>query len=102
MATETSSGNVCVNDVLVQIAIQHLPFGGGMWVIESHTILAVTTHRDAIAVGHSGMGAYNGKHTFDTFVHRKTVVSKVWSHAATLSLNASNLTVTGNVAALHC
>eukprot|EP01094_Clydonella_sp_ATCC50884_P018660 TRINITY_DN3491_c0_g1_i1.p1 TRINITY_DN3491_c0_g1~~TRINITY_DN3491_c0_g1_i1.p1 ORF type:complete len:527 (-),score=173.48 TRINITY_DN3491_c0_g1_i1:317-1849(-) len=60
IACTTSSGNICVNDILVQIAIQHLPFGG---------------------VGHSGMGQYNGKHTFDTFVHRKTVVSKsTWPH----------------------
>lgn len=51
----TSSGSVCVNDIIVQIAVPTLPFGG---------------------VGHSGQGAYNGRYTFKEFSHAKTVVSK--------------------------
>lgn len=46
----TSSGGVVVNDCVVQLAVDSLPFGG---------------------VGDSGMGAYNGKDSFDTFSHKK-------------------------------
>jgi len=49
----TSSGSTCVNDVIFQIAPVSLPFGG---------------------VGASGLGAYHGKFSFDTFSHRRTVV----------------------------
>lgn len=49
----TSSGGVCVNDTLLHYAADGLPFGG---------------------VGYSGMGAYHGKHTFDTFTHKKSVL----------------------------
>jgi len=48
----TSSGSVCVNDVIVHLSIETLPFGG---------------------VGNSGYGAYHGKDSFDTFSHRKAV-----------------------------
>ncbi|XP_077270461.1 aldehyde dehydrogenase type III isoform X9 [Temnothorax americanus] len=46
----TSSGNVLANDVILHAAVETLPFGG---------------------VGYSGMGAYHGKFTFDTFTHKK-------------------------------
>jgi len=49
----TSSGSVCINDVIVQFAVETLPFGG---------------------VGGSGYGAYHGKHSFDTFTHKKSVL----------------------------
>ncbi len=50
----TLSGGVCVNDFMEHIINYDLPFGG---------------------VGDSGMGAYHGKHTFDTFSHiRSTLV----------------------------
>lgn len=52
---QTSSGGACVNDVFLQVAIWGLPFGG---------------------VGNSGMGAYHGKSSFDTFSHLKSVVKK--------------------------
>ena len=52
---ETSSGSVCVNHVIWQIANPNLPFGG---------------------VGPSGTGAYHGRHSFETFSHRKAVVTK--------------------------
>lgn len=51
----TSSGGACVNDCFVHFAVPGLPFGG---------------------VGTSGMGAYHGKHSFDTFSHRKGVIEK--------------------------
>lgn len=53
--TATSSGGACVNDVFLQVAIWDLPFGG---------------------VGHSGIGAYHGKASFDTFSHQKSVLKK--------------------------
>ncbi len=55
VVTETSSGGVCVNGTLWHLANPALPFGG---------------------VGPSGMGAYHGRHTFETFSHRKPVVTK--------------------------
>jgi acyl-CoA reductase-like NAD-dependent aldehyde dehydrogenase len=50
---ETSSGGVCINDVMVHFDSETLPFGG---------------------VGESGMGAYHGRSGFDTFTHYKSVV----------------------------
>ncbi len=51
----TSSGSVGVNLTVQQLAIPGLPFGG---------------------VGESGMGAYHGRHGFETFSHRRAVFSK--------------------------
>lgn len=51
----TSSGGVCINDVVMQLVGPHLPFGG---------------------VGASGMGAYHGRAGFETFSHRKSVLVK--------------------------
>ncbi|MEA5452180.1 aldehyde dehydrogenase [Leptolyngbya sp. CCNP1308] len=51
----TTAGSVCINDVILQIAIWDLPFGG---------------------VGSSGLGSYHGKHSFDTFSHLKSVLKK--------------------------
>ncbi|TMW63733.1 hypothetical protein Poli38472_002674 [Pythium oligandrum] len=50
---ETTSGSVCINDATVQFTNSSLPFGG---------------------VGHSGMGAYHGKYSFDAFSHKKSVM----------------------------
>ena len=52
---QTSSGSVGVNLTVQQVAIPGLPFGG---------------------VGASGMGAYHGRHGFETFSHRRAVFSK--------------------------
>ena len=43
------------NHTLMHFAVPGLPFGG---------------------VGESGMGAYHGQHSFDTFSHRKAVLRK--------------------------
>jgi aldehyde dehydrogenase (NAD+) len=51
----TSSGGACVNGTLMQIMDARLPFGG---------------------VGASGMGAYHGRHSFETFSHRKSVLTR--------------------------
>ena len=51
----TSSGGVCLNDVVMQAGVPDLPFGG---------------------VGGSGMGSYHGKAGFDTFSHAKAVLRR--------------------------
>jgi aldehyde dehydrogenase (NAD+) len=51
----TSSGGACVNATIFHLAVPGLPFGG---------------------VGASGMGAYHGRATFETFSHAKSVLTK--------------------------
>jgi aldehyde dehydrogenase (NAD+) len=55
VVANTSAGGVCLNHAVLQLAVPDLPFGG---------------------VGESGMGAYHGKAGFDTFSHRKAVLTK--------------------------
>lgn len=52
-----SSGSACVNDTMMFMAVEELPFGG---------------------VGASGMGAYSGEHGFCTFSHMKAVMKRSW------------------------
>lgn len=52
---QTSSGGVCINDTLSHIVPAALPFGG---------------------VGASGMGAYHGRNSFETFSHRRSVLKR--------------------------
>lgn len=49
----TSSGGSCINDTIMHIANENLPFGG---------------------VGNSGMGHYHGRLSFDAFSHKRAVV----------------------------
>ncbi len=51
---KTSSGGVCINDTLMHVSNQHLPFGG---------------------VGNSGMGSYHGANSFWAFSHKKSIVT---------------------------
>jgi acyl-CoA reductase-like NAD-dependent aldehyde dehydrogenase len=51
----TSSGGVCINDTIMQVGINELPFGG---------------------VGDSGIGSYHGVASFNTFSHHKSVLKK--------------------------
>ena len=51
---QTSSGGACINDTIMHIANEYLPFGG---------------------VGNSGMSAYHGKESFDVFSHKRAVVN---------------------------
>ena len=53
MIRHTSSGGACINDTIMHIANENLPFGG---------------------VGNSGMGSYHGRLSFDIFSHRRAVV----------------------------
>jgi len=52
---KTSSGGLLINDTILHLSVEELPFGG---------------------VGASGMGAYHGKHGFDTFTHSKPVLTR--------------------------
>lgn len=48
-------GGGCINDTIIHLATSRMGFGG---------------------VGHSGMGSYHGKKSFDTFSHEKSIVHK--------------------------
>ena len=50
--TRTTSGGICINDVVMHVSQEDLPFGG---------------------VGPSGMGSYHGKEGFRTFSHAKSI-----------------------------
>jgi aldehyde dehydrogenase (NAD+) len=50
----TSSGGACINDVIMHIANEHMPFGG---------------------VGNSGMGRYHGRDSLYAFSHRRAVLA---------------------------
>ena len=51
-------GGGCINDCLVHLSNPELPFGG---------------------VGTSGIGSYHGRHSFDCFSHKKSVLkNKFW------------------------
>lgn len=50
-----SFGGGCINDTVIHFSNSRLPFGG---------------------VGHSGIGAYHGKRSFDLFSHQKAIVKK--------------------------
>ena len=54
----TSSGGGCINDVIMHIANERLPFGG---------------------VGNSGMGSYHNKRSFECFTHTRSIlVTPTW------------------------
>ncbi|MBO5919760.1 MAG: aldehyde dehydrogenase [Bacteroidales bacterium] len=54
----TSSGGACINDVIMHIANERLPFGG---------------------VGNSGMGSYHNRRSFECFSHSRSVlVTPAW------------------------
>ena len=55
MITRHSFGGGAINETVMHFGNHRLPFGG---------------------VGESGMGAYHGKHSFDTFSHKKSVIKK--------------------------
>lgn len=50
-----SFGGGCINDTVVHFSNKRLPFGG---------------------VGYSGIGAYHGRLSFETFSHKKSIVNK--------------------------
>lgn len=64
MITRTTSGGVCVNDVVMHIAQEDLPFGG---------------------IGPSGMGSYHGIEGFKTFSHAKSVYRQTGMNVGKLS-----------------
>lgn len=54
VVARTSSGGACINDVIMHIANEALPFGG---------------------VGNSGMGRYHGRDSLYAFSHRRSVLA---------------------------
>lgn len=55
MILNYSFGGGCINDTVIHFSNKRLPFGG---------------------VGHSGIGAYHGRLSFDIFSHQKGIVKK--------------------------
>ncbi|WP_432223058.1 aldehyde dehydrogenase [Flavobacterium sp. TMP13] len=55
MIAKFSFGGGCINDTIIHFSNKRLPFGG---------------------VGHSGVGAYHGKLSFELFSHHKAIVKK--------------------------
>jgi aldehyde dehydrogenase (NAD+) len=53
--SRVSFGGGCINDTISHVANSSLPFGG---------------------VGNSGIGGYHGKHSFEVFSHRKSIVKR--------------------------
>ena len=53
--SRTTSGGVTINDVIMHVSMEDLPFGG---------------------VGHSGMGSYHGREGFQTFSHARAVLKQ--------------------------
>ncbi len=51
---KTSSGGGCINDVIMHIANENVPFGG---------------------VGNSGMGRYHDKDSFEAFSHTRSIIA---------------------------
>ena len=51
----TSSGGLCINDTIMHLGVEELPFGG---------------------VGASGMGAHHGEAGFRTFSHERSVLRR--------------------------
>ncbi len=63
LTNRTTSGGMCINDVVMQVAQEDLPFGG---------------------VGPSGMGAYHGFKGFQTFSHAKSIYRQASFNVAKL------------------
>lgn len=54
--SKISFGGGCINDVVMHLSNDYLPFGG---------------------VGHSGFGNYHGKYGFEAFSHQKSILKRV-------------------------
>lgn len=55
MIQQFSFGGGCINDTVIHFSNKNLPFGG---------------------VGNSGIGAYHGKKSYETFSHQKSILKK--------------------------
>jgi len=51
----TSSGGLCLNDTMMHLPEESIPFGG---------------------VGNSGMGSYHGRYSFECFSHEKAIIER--------------------------
>ena len=65
---------MCINDTIMQVAVENLPFGGvGEFELRLH-ILVEHLRGFKTFLGHSGMGAYHGNKSFECFSHYKSVL----------------------------
>ena len=55
MISKVNFGGGCINDTIIHLSNEKLPFGGA---------------------GNSGMGAYHGKHSYETFSRGKSIMEK--------------------------
>nr|CAC84903.1 aldehyde dehydrogenase [Arabidopsis thaliana] len=60
---DVSAGGITINDTVLHVTVKDLPFGG---------------------VGESGIGAYHGKFSYETFSHKKGVLYRSFSGDADL------------------
>ena len=54
--SKVNFGGGCINDTIIHLSNEKLPFGGA---------------------GNSGMGAYHGKHSYETFSREKSIMEKL-------------------------
>lgn len=57
VTSELSYGGGCINDCIIHLSSENLPFGG---------------------VGGSGMGSYHGYKSFEVFSHQKSIMKRAW------------------------
>ena len=74
--SETSSGSMVINDAVVHLSVETLPFGGDPELCIRIILLLLTVFS---GVGESGMGSYHGRYTFLTFSHEKSVLVRDFS-----------------------
>ena len=72
MIENNKFGGCVVNDTLIHYINPNLPFGG---------------------IGDSGMGAYRGKFSFDTFSHLKPVLRKKYDRSPLDMVHIQNLSI---------
>ena len=65
---------MCIRDRFINHLINNFSFGG--CVINDTLIHYINSNLPFGGIGNSGMGAYRGKHSFDTFSHYKPVLKK--------------------------
>jgi coniferyl-aldehyde dehydrogenase len=63
VTSHTHAGSMCINEALLQVGVEDLPFGG---------------------IGHSGMGQYHGHEGFLTLSKAKAIMSKGWLNSMKL------------------
>ena len=66
-----SSGGMCINDTIMHISNENLPFGG-----VGTSLNSIINQGGSLLLGHSGMGAFHGVESFKVFSHYKSVLEQ--------------------------